>query len=146
MTSPVILLCQYNSRNNLLNTGHDPNKDHTTHFTSSYIRSLIKVLLFLSSLCKYYIYVNCCVFRGDKLLSNYLLQLPCLGVILLIDLLTDLVENMITWWSHDMETLSILLGYGKGNPTSTSEFPSQRDSNYIFDDFVDVTPNKLLNK
>ena len=48
----------------------------------------------------------------------------------------------ITWWRHDMETLSLWLALCEGNPPVTGGFTSQRASNAAFDVFFDARQNE----
>ena len=50
-----------------------------------------------------------------------------------------------SWWHHQMEIFSALLGLCDGNPQVTGEFPSQRPVTRSFD-FFDMHLNKRLSK
>ena len=52
----------------------------------------------------------------------------------------------ITWWRHQMETLSALLALCAGNSPVTGEFPSQRPVTRSFDVFFDLRLNERLSK
>ena len=54
--------------------------------------------------------------------------------------------NIHTWWHHQMETFSALLGFCVGNLLATGEFPSQRLMTRSFDVFFDMCLNKQLSK
>ena len=49
---------------------------------------------------------------------------------------TGLVNNVLLWWRHQMETFSVLLALYAGNSPVTDEFPSQRPMTWSFDVFV----------
>ena len=51
-----------------------------------------------------------------------------------------------TWWRHQMETFSALLGLCPGNEPVTGEFPSQRPVLRSFDVFFHLLLNKRLSK
>ena len=53
---------------------------------------------------------------------------------------------IISWWRHQMETLSALLGLCEDNPPVTDEFPSQRPVTWGFDVFFDLRLNTQLSK
>ena len=55
-------------------------------------------------------------------------------------------ENSLTWWRHQMETFSALLALCAGNSPVPGEFPTQRPVTRSFDVFLDLRPNKWLNK
>ena len=52
----------------------------------------------------------------------------------------------ITWWRHQMETLSPLLAICAGNSPVPGEFPTQRPVTRSFDVFFDLRLNKRLSK
>ena len=52
----------------------------------------------------------------------------------------------ISWWRHQMETLSALLILCAENSPITGEFPAQRPVTRSFDVFFDLRLNKRLNK
>ena len=54
--------------------------------------------------------------------------------------------DVMTWWRHQMETLSVLLALCAGNSQATGEFPSQRPVTRSFDVFFDLRLNKRLRK
>ena len=54
--------------------------------------------------------------------------------------------SSITWWRHQMETLSALLALCAGNSPVPGEFPTQRPVTRNFDVFFDLCPNKRLSK
>ena len=54
------------------------------------------------------------------------------------------LKQLMTWWRHQMETVSASLALCEGNPSDTGGFPSQRASNAGFDIFFDVSLNKRL--
>ena len=51
-----------------------------------------------------------------------------------------------SWWHHQMETISALLGFCAGNSLVTGEFPSQRPVTWSFDVFFDLHLNKRFTK
>ena len=51
-----------------------------------------------------------------------------------------------SWWRHQMETFSVLLGLCAGNSMVTGEFPTQRPVMGKFDVFFDLCLNKRLSK
>ena len=55
-------------------------------------------------------------------------------------------STILTWWRHQMETLSALLAFCAGNSPVTGEFPSQRPVTCGFDVFFDLRLNKQLSK
>ena len=55
-------------------------------------------------------------------------------------------STLVTWWRHQMETLSALLAICAGNSPAPSEFPAQRPVTRGFDVFFDLHPNKRLRK
>ena len=55
-------------------------------------------------------------------------------------------HTIITWWRHQMETFSALLALCAGNSPVPAEFPTQRPVTRSFDVFLDLHPNKWLNK
>ena len=50
------------------------------------------------------------------------------------------------WWRHQMEIFSALLAICVGNSQVTGEFPTQRPVTRVFDVFLDLSLNKLMNK
>ena len=52
----------------------------------------------------------------------------------------------ITWWRHQMETVSALLVICAGNSPVPGEFLAQRPVTRGFDVFFDLRPNKRLSK
>ena len=52
----------------------------------------------------------------------------------------------ITWWRHQMEPFSALLGLCEGNSPVSGEFPTQRPVTRSFDVFFDLRVNKRLSK
>ena len=55
-------------------------------------------------------------------------------------------DMSISWWHHQMETLSALPAICSGNSPVTGEFPAQRPATRSFDVFFDLRPNKRLSK
>ena len=53
---------------------------------------------------------------------------------------------LVTWWRHQMETLSALLAICAGNSPITGEFPSQWPVARSFDVLFDMCLNKRLSK
>ena len=47
----------------------------------------------------------------------------------------------VSWWRHEMETLSALLAICAGNSPASSEFPTQRPVTRSFDVFFDMCLN-----
>ena len=58
----------------------------------------------------------------------------------------DIIPDVITWWRHQMETFSALLGIYAGNSPVLAEFPTQRPVTRNFDVFFDLRLNKWLSK
>ena len=56
------------------------------------------------------------------------------------------LENITTWWRHQMETFSALLVLCAGNSPVTGEFPSQRPVTRSFDLFFALRLNTRLSK
>ena len=54
--------------------------------------------------------------------------------------------HSISWWRHQMETLSALLALCAGNSPVSGEFPSQRPVMRSFDVLFDLCLNKQLRK
>ena len=52
----------------------------------------------------------------------------------------------LSWWRHQMETVSVLLALCEGNSPVTGEFPTQRPVTRNFDVFFDLRLNKRLSK
>ena len=52
----------------------------------------------------------------------------------------------LSWWSHQMETFSMLLAFCTGNSPVTGEFPTQRPMTQSFDVFFDLRLNQQLSK
>ena len=52
----------------------------------------------------------------------------------------------VTWWRHQMETLSALLVLCERNPSVTGRLPSQKPVTRSFDVFFDLRLNKRLSK
>ena len=59
---------------------------------------------------------------------------------------TVFVQNVLTWWRHQMEAFSALLDLHAGNSPVTGEFPAQRPVTRSFDVFFDLHLNKRLRK
>ena len=55
-------------------------------------------------------------------------------------------SSHISWWSHQMETFSVLLAICAGNSPVPGEFPTQRPVTRSFDVFLDLRLNKRLSK
>ena len=60
--------------------------------------------------------------------------------------LVPYVRSAITWWRHQMETLSALLAICAGNSPVTGEFPTQRPVTWSFDVYFDLRTNERLSK
>ena len=56
------------------------------------------------------------------------------------------VCRTLSWWRHQMETLSALLALCAGNSPVTGEFPSQKPVTQSFDVFFHLCLNKRLSK
>ena len=56
------------------------------------------------------------------------------------------VNEVRTWWCHEMETFSVLMAICAGNSLVTGEFPTQRPVTRSFDVFFDLCLNKRLSK
>ena len=54
--------------------------------------------------------------------------------------------NSLSWWRHQMETLSALLAICAGNSPVPGEFPTQRPVTRSFDVFFDLRLNIRLSK
>ena len=54
--------------------------------------------------------------------------------------------RLLSWWRHQMGTVSALLAFFVGNSPVTGEFPSQRPVTRSFDVFFDLRLNKRLSK
>ena len=54
--------------------------------------------------------------------------------------------NTVTWWRHQMETISALLVLCAGNSPVTGEFPSQSPVTRSFDVFFHLRLNERLSK
>ena len=52
----------------------------------------------------------------------------------------------ISWWRHQMETFSRVIGHSCGEFTGPGEFPTQRPVTRSFEVFFDLRPNKRLSK
>ena len=59
---------------------------------------------------------------------------------------TDANKNGISWWRHQMETLSALLALCAGNSPDTGEFHAQRPVTRSFDVYFDLRQNTCLRK
>ena len=59
-------------------------------------------------------------------------------------MLNKLLITSIAWWSHQMETFSVLLALCAGNSPVTPEFPSQKPVTRSYDVFFDLRLNKRL--
>ena len=57
-----------------------------------------------------------------------------------------LIRVIVTWWRHQMETLSVVLTLCAGNSPVTGEFPAQKPVKRGFDVFFDMRLNKRLGK
>ena len=57
-----------------------------------------------------------------------------------------IVQHTITWWRHQMETLSASLALCVGNSPVIGEFPTQRPVTRSFGAFFDLRVNKRLGK
>ena len=57
-----------------------------------------------------------------------------------------IIDNVRTWWRHQMEWFSTLLALCAGNSLVTGEFPSQRPVMQSFDVFFHLCLNKQLSK
>ena len=55
-------------------------------------------------------------------------------------------KSLLSWWRHQMETLSALLALCVGNSPVPGEFPAQRPVTRSFDVFFDLRPNNRLSK
>ena len=60
--------------------------------------------------------------------------------VILMDIVSGL-NQMATWWRHQMETFSALLALCAGNSPVSGEFPSQRPVTRSFDVFFDLCLN-----
>ena len=72
-----------------------------------------------------------------------------LGWILSTDRIITVVvvhHRCFTWWRHQMETFSVLLGICAGNSPVTGEFPAKRPVTRSFDVVFDLRPIKRLSK
>ena len=52
------------------------------------------------------------------------------------------IDQLITWWRHQMETFSALLAFCAGNSPAIGEFPVQRPVTQRFDVFFDLHTNQ----
>ena len=52
----------------------------------------------------------------------------------------------MSWWRHQMETISALLAICAGNSPVSGDFPTQRPVTPSFDIFFDLRLNKRLSK
>ena len=52
--------------------------------------------------------------------------------------------KLLSWWCHQMETVSVLLAISAGNSLVPGEFPTQRPVTWSFDVFFDLRPDKWL--
>ena len=53
---------------------------------------------------------------------------------------------LLSWWRHQMETVSALLAICAGNSPVPGEFPAQRPVTRGFDVFFDMRLNKRLSQ
>ena len=58
----------------------------------------------------------------------------------------DSLQYHITWWRHQMETISAFLAFCARNSPVTGEFPTGRPVTRNFDVFIDLRLNKRLSK
>ena len=58
----------------------------------------------------------------------------------------SIVNHLVSWWRHQMETISPLLAICAGNSPVTGEVPTQRPVSRSFDVFFDYCLNKWLSK
>ena len=56
------------------------------------------------------------------------------------------LEDLSSWWRHQMETFFASLAFCAGNSPVTGEFPTQRPVSRSFDVSFDLHRNKWLNK
>ena len=54
--------------------------------------------------------------------------------------------DLLLWWRHQIETLSVLLDFSAGYSPVTGEFPLQRLVTRSFDVFFDLRLNQRLSK
>ena len=54
--------------------------------------------------------------------------------------------HSMTWWSHQMETFSVVLGLCERNPSAIGGFPTQRPATWSFDVFFELRLNRRLSK
>ena len=58
----------------------------------------------------------------------------------------SIINTLLSWWRHQMETFSALLAICAGNSPVSGEFPAQMPVTRSFDVFFDLHPNKRLIK
>ena len=68
------------------------------------------------------------------------------GVAVAVAIVVVVVHYSSPWWSHQMETFSVLLAICAGNSPVPGEFTAQRPVTWNFNVFFDLRPNKLLSK
>ena len=59
---------------------------------------------------------------------------------------SQLTHTAISWWRHQMQTVSALLAIYAGNSPVPGEFPAQRPVPRDFDVFFDLRPDQRLSK
>ena len=70
-----------------------------------------------------------------------------LNVVVIVDLAFEKkLQIYVSWWRHQIETLSALLAICAGNSPVTGEFTSQRPVTRSFDVFFDLRLNKRWSK
>ena len=57
-------------------------------------------------------------------------------------MLSDILNTIVIWWRHQMETFSALLAICAGNSPVPGEFLAQRPVTRSFDIFFDLRLNK----
>ena len=87
-----------------------------------------------------------CLKSALSLLFGQLLQVVIIKKNNILESVSWLCYDSISWWRHQMETFSELLALCSGNSPVTGEFPAQRPVTRSFDVFFDLRPNKRLSK
>ena len=76
-----------------------------------------------------------------KFSSNYIISNDSVQTVII-----EVKKNNLSWWRHQMETLSAFLALCAGNSPVTGEFLSQRQVTRSFDVFFDLHPIKRFSK
>ena len=95
-----------------------------------------------------YVYINQICINNDSPSLDHHFVIPRSDIyfVLFVSFDWQRVDNVWSWWRHQMEKFSALLALCAGNSPVIGEFPSQRPVTRSFNIFFDLRLNNRLSK